>query len=138
MKLDLSNYKKAILFLGEALEVSKDLKIGRIISPEERLMRAGVIQNFEFSFEISWKFIKRALEIYYNADAEQPRTELFRLAYENSLIENVESWKTYNKAGNLTSHTYDEGNADIVFNCAKDFYKDADKLLTALEKLNAR
>jgi nucleotidyltransferase substrate binding protein (TIGR01987 family) len=137
VSLDLSNYKKALNSLKEALEVAKALKTGCIVSPEENLMRAGVIQNFEFTFEMSWKFIKRALEIYFDIDAEQPRAELFRLAYENSLIKNAELWRTYNKARNLTSHTYDEENADLVFSTAKDFFKDANELLSVLEKLNA-
>ena len=51
-------------------------------------MRDGVIQRFEYTFELSWKMIKRYLEIY---SLEKPdgftNTELFRMGFEQGLID---------------------------------------------------
>ncbi|MCL2144319.1 MAG: nucleotidyltransferase substrate binding protein [Endomicrobia bacterium] len=138
MNLDLSNYKKAVNSLKEAVEISKKLKIGHIVSPEEKLMRAGVIQNFEFTFELSWKFIKRALEIYYDINDELSKSDLFRTAFEKNLILNVDDWRLYNKLRNETSHIYDEVKADGIFSFTEQFLKDAEKLLETLEKLNGK
>ncbi len=80
-------------------------------------LRAGAIQNFEFTYELCWKFMKRWLE--YNIGQSQveglSRRGLFRLAAEYLLIEYVEKWIYYYRARNLISHTYNQDTADEVY-----------------------
>ena len=103
-------------------------------------MIAGLIQNFEFVYEISIKMIKRQLEI----DA-LPATEIehsnfkdvLRIAAERGLIENVIAWFEYRKMRNITSHTYDEDKAKTVCDGIDAFLEDADDLLKKLEQRNA-
>ena len=64
------------------------------------------------------------------------RRELFRLAAENRLINDVEQWMRYHEARNLTSHIYEPEIAARVYNIAHDFAPDAAQLLTALEARN--
>lgn len=102
-------------------------------------IRAGVIQHFEVAYEQCWKMMKRWLEgnlgsAYVDGVS---RNELFRLAAESQLIEDVTRWMDYHKARNRTSHTYNEETAESVFDSASSFLGDAEKLLIALESRNA-
>jgi len=64
------------------------------------------------------------------------RRELFRLAAENRLIEDVEQWMIYHGARNQTVHIYDLEIAQEVYETARGFVKDAAKFLRALEAHN--
>ncbi|HAH31544.1 MAG TPA: nucleotidyltransferase [Elusimicrobia bacterium] len=134
MPLDLSNFKKAVDSLDRALKVAT----GRINAGQEEVIRAGVIQNFEFTYELCWKFIKRWLEL--NAGGANvdgcTRKELFRLAAESRLITEVENWFKYHSARNETAHTYDPAKASEIYALAAPFAADARKLLQVLEQRN--
>lgn len=58
---------------------------------------------------------------------------LFRLAAQHQLINDVEAWFSYHQARNLTSHTYNERAADETYAIAKKFCPDAQQLLIQLE-----
>lgn len=64
------------------------------------------------------------------------RKDLFRLAAEHRLIEDVEAWLGFHKARNLTSHVYDEDPAQEVFQAAIRFLGPAKKLLETLKGRN--
>lgn len=104
--------------------------------PKDEFTRNSTIQCFEFSFELCWKTTKRYLSENQGIDESNVKN-MFRLAAKESLIESVERWFEYHKARNLTSHTYNEETAEIVYKEAKKFYGDALKLLSKLEELNA-
>jgi len=134
MALDLSSFKKAISSLENALTVyTASASLSR--SDQERdVLRAGVIQNFEFTYELSWKFMKRWLEINVSPTIDgSTRKELFRIAAENRLIDKVEAWMQYHQSRNETSHTYDTATAEEIYTSAVPFLKDAKALLGALE-----
>ena len=99
------------------------------------MLRDGVIQRFEFTFELSWKMIKRFLEEY---GLEKPdglnNRELFRAAREQGLIDDPEKWFRYLKSRNFTSHVYDDDTAAGVFEAARDFLHDARYLIDQLNQ----
>lgn len=64
------------------------------------------------------------------------RRELFRLAQESRLLDDVEIWMQYHRARSLTSHTYDEEVAEEVYRMAICFVPVAQDLLTRLEARN--
>jgi len=134
MALDLSSLKKAVDSLDRAIKVAGESKDTR----QAEVIRAGVIQNFEFTYELCWKFMKRWLEL--NAGAStvdgSTRKELFRLAAESRLITGVENWFKYHAARNETAHTYDPAKAAEIFALAAPFAKAARSLLKVLEKRN--
>ncbi|MCK5799307.1 MAG: nucleotidyltransferase substrate binding protein [Deltaproteobacteria bacterium] len=139
MPLDLTSLRRA----AETLQ-----RVSTAACSEERLavldddlreaIRAGVIQSFEFTYELCWKFMKRWLEA--NLGRSQvdgvSRRHLFRLAAEHRLIENVDRWMDHHHARNRTSHTYDDTIAQEVFENAIAFVDDARGLLGQLEKRN--
>jgi nucleotidyltransferase substrate binding protein (TIGR01987 family) len=140
MKLELTSLRKAVESLERSLNVAGDTDFPARLNPDQlEAVRAGVIQNFEVTYELCWKYIQRWLR--QNAasqDAELPRTrkELFRLAARHGLINDPLPWFTYADARNITSHTYDEHNAESVYEVAKDFLTDAKNLQERLEELN--
>ena len=139
MKLDLSSLRKAVESLDKTLNVFNDYGFTSGLSKDqEDTVRAGVIQNFEFTYELCWKFMKRWLQVNLGPAYVEgvARRQLFRLSAENKLIEDVDKWMEYHDARNETSHTYDEGTAEDVFDAACEFLADAQKLLEALEARN--
>ena len=101
-------------------------------------LEAGLIQNFEFTYELSWKAIKHWLEINISPDAADgvTRRELFRMAAENLLIADVDEWMLYHAARNETSHQYGEEMAREVMRVLGQFGMAAQQLLTELQKRN--
>lgn len=133
--LDLTSLKKAIESFELSLKVFKDTTddLAKI-----KVIKAGVIQNFEFCYELCWKFIKRWLMINISSDVADgvTRRELFRLGIENKLIENIDDWMEFHSARNRTFHIYDEEIANRVFDIAKEFLPYARFLLKNLEAKN--
>ena len=73
---------------------------------ETELERAGIIQFFEISFELSWKLMKDYLEAQ-GFKVKSPR-ETIKQAYQIGLIDNGHTWIDALEDRNLTVHTYDE------------------------------
>ncbi len=132
MPLDLSSFEKAIASLNTALDAYADTRQPEG-SAEHELMRDGVIQRFEYTFELAWKMLKRYLEEYglERVDSLTNR-DLFRVGHEQGLLRDAEAWLNYMKSRNLTSHTYDQATAEAVYRSAKDFLQDARFLLSQL------
>jgi len=140
MALDLSSFEKALESLRIALKIYGSLddltgatgQRGRV---EREIMRDGVIQRFEYTFELSWKMLKRYLEMY---GLEKPDSfsnrELFRAGFERGLLREVEPWFVYLENRNHTSHTYNTETANRVYGVARDFLKDAEFLLSRLQE----
>lgn len=133
MPIKLTPLEKAIDSLAEALEAHANSSF-EPETPEQELMRDGVIQRFEYTFELSWKTLKRFLEEYglERVDTLTNR-ELFRLGGEAGLLREVEPWLAYLRRRNQTSHIYSEEIAQEVFRAAVEFLKDAQFLLTQLK-----
>ena len=139
MTLDLSSLRKAVNSLDGAVAIASSDKELKTLSKAQRdLIRAGVIQHFEFTYELCWKFMQRWLEKNLGSAYVDgiPRKELFRIAAENQLISDTKSWMDYHEARNKTAHTYNENTAREVFNAAKLFIKDAQDFLKKLEAKN--
>ncbi|MCX7114515.1 MAG: HI0074 family nucleotidyltransferase substrate-binding subunit [Gammaproteobacteria bacterium] len=137
--LDLSALQNAILTFTRTSHASQDKKIVTQLSTDlQEAIKAGVIQNFEFTYELSWKFIKRWLEKNYGSTQIDgvTRRELFRLAAETQLIDSVDEWMLYHQARNQTSHTYDETVASDVYKTALVFLAAAQQLLQRLQAKN--
>ncbi len=136
MKLSLTALKKSVTSLSVAVQEQTDN-----LTPTQKLLhRDGIIQRFEYTYELSWKFMRRALkeaEGESRLDVLANRYDLFRLAAHVGLIQDVNIWMTYHEARNKTSHIYDEVVAQEVFLVAIKFVDDAKDLLGKLEKYAA-
>jgi nucleotidyltransferase substrate binding protein (TIGR01987 family) len=95
------------------------------------LERDGVIQRFEYTFELSWKLFKQYL-LSTGIRCNSPKDAIRELAKQGAL-KDPERWMGYLTARNYTSHTYDKKVAEWVFATAKDFISDLEKLLDVLK-----
>jgi nucleotidyltransferase substrate binding protein (TIGR01987 family) len=56
MKLDLSSFEKSIISLKKAILDHDNL-------PDDEYIKDACIQRFEYTYELSWKMLKRYLEM---------------------------------------------------------------------------
>ena len=139
MPLELSALKKSRLALADLLKISEDREfMERLEIVAQNGIRAGVVQNFEITYELAWKLMKKWLQVHVGSHVADgiTRQELFRLAAENQLIFDVKVWMRYHNARNDTSHIYDEERVNIVYQITREFSHDVTRLIEALEARN--
>ena len=139
MKLDLSPLDNAVAQLGESL-VLYDSDIVRQYPIIRNQMRAGAIQAFEFTYELSVRMIKRYLEQVSANPAEVDLLDfrnLLRMAGSQGLLRSeLDAWMRYRASRGITSHTYNEERAEQVFQGIPEFLEDARHLLNQLQDKN--
>ena len=125
IKLQLATFDKVLAKLDKALK--KDMAADDVYLD-------GVIQRFEFCFELAWKMMKAYLA-YDGIEANSPRASI-REGFAAGLIPNAEAWLDMLEKRNLSSHTYDEKTALDIYEHIKNDYA---QMLTALrEDMNSR
>ena len=139
MRLDLTPLDDAIAQLEEALEYhGSDIALRD--PPLKLHLRAAAIQAFEFTYELSFKMLKRHLE----QASENPGqldemsfSAIMREAFQRGLVQSELSvWREYRKLRGTTSHTYDEDKARAVFEIVPDFLREARYLRDQLQQRN--
>ena len=132
MLLDLTSWKRALASLERAITRST-------AAPKDEELRDAVIQRFEYSYELSWKMLKRHLEQVVpdpGAVDQWSFKELMREAAERGLIAAVEPWIEYRYQRNMTAQVYDEEKARLVYDSGRSFIKDAKAPLEQVERRN--
>lgn len=136
-QLDLTSLVNAIDELKDALRYYHS-DLAHQDENLERHLLAASIKAFEYTYELSIKFLRRYLEMSEpSADTIEAMSfpELIRTATEKGLLKNeVKEWKYYREKRNITSHTYDEDKALGVMNMIPDFLLDAEHLLLRLQE----
>ncbi len=93
--------------------------------------RAGMIQLFEVTFELSWKLMKDYLEAL-GFSIKSPR-QTIKQAYQTGLIDNGHAWIDALTDRNLTAYTYDEKlSKKMVVNIVRHYYPEFKKLYDKL------
>jgi nucleotidyltransferase substrate binding protein (TIGR01987 family) len=113
----LSKLEMALKRLGEAL----------VEDSSNTLIIDGTIQRFEFVFELTWKTLKRALEVE-GFTCRTPR-ETLKTAYQIGWLSDEELWLQMLDDRNRTSHTYDEPTATQIYENIKDYCPEITKLV---------
>jgi len=86
----------------------------------------SVIQRFETCYDMLWKHLKKYLEEETGLpEVPSSPKPVFRLAYENKLIENITDWLEYVQARIDTSHDYNEEKSLSTLGKISNFINDA-------------
>ncbi|MDR0935375.1 MAG: nucleotidyltransferase substrate binding protein [Oscillospiraceae bacterium] len=118
--------KRFIEYYRSKDETSPDIEV--------ETAQTAVIKAFEFTYEISWKFMRKWIEVNFSANEVDgiTRKELFRISAENRLIDSAEQWFLFNKARNMTSHTYNERTVEYIMELSETLLTSAENLLERL------
>ena len=102
------NFSRAYILLSEAAE--------RETAELNQLEREGVIQRFEYTFELAWNTLKDRLEYAGIALTEVTPRNVIRQAFAARLIADAETWTDMLVDRNLMSHAYDFAKFEAVNN----------------------
>jgi len=110
------SYKKALSTLERSVLAAQERNLNEM---EEQ----GLVQSFEFTFELSWKLLKDYFESKGFKDFHGSR-DSFRLAFQENLITDGEVWMEMIDSRNRSSHTYDENIAKEIISLVLSKYFD--------------
>ena len=127
LETKLSNFKNALQRLKEAVEQFKQ-------DNTNDLLRDGLIQRFEFTYELAWKTTREYLKELGIVDRNSPKT-VFKEAYAQKIIIDETNWLLMLKDRNTMSHMYSEELSQEIARRITDSYLSEFKLLLSkLEK----
>lgn len=114
-------------------QLKKFIQKGKLNELEEQ----GLIQAFEYTYELAWNTLKDYFESQGETEIHGSR-DAFRLAFQRNLIESGEIWMDMVRSRTLTSHTYNEEIAKEIANAIfqkyfPQFTKLHEKLLSLKE-----
>lgn len=95
----LENYGRAFSLLREAMEIMDS-------RPLTQLEKEGVIQRFEFTWELAWKLLKDYLEASGVALETITPAAVIRAGFAAKIIQEGDIWMQALDARNKMSHTY--------------------------------
>ncbi len=131
VRLDITSFANAIDRFTEGLDTLGE-------HPDNALIRDGVIQRFEFTYELAHKTLKRYLEMAAPTPGDiddMVFQDLIRMGNEQGLLLNDwEEWKGYRQSRTDTSHTYNEEKALLVIAQIPAFLEETRYLLKQLRK----
>lgn len=100
------------------------------------LEREGIIQRFEYTYELFILTLKDFLE--YTGETSEVlsgKRGILKKALQNNLIDDHDNWRKMLESRNLTSHTYNEETADeITESIIKVYFPLMQKLYSVLER----
>lgn len=110
-----NNYMRAMALLRDALAMKP-------LAEFSALEREGIVQRFEYCYELGWKTLKDYLE-YMGVYLEQstPRF-VVKKAFEANIIADGKAWIAMIEARNLMAHTYDQKAFERIVSAIKEQY----------------
>ncbi|MCA6129097.1 nucleotidyltransferase substrate binding protein [Thalassolituus oleivorans] len=117
----LANYTSAFNELDEAVALNNQ-------RPLSKLEEQGLIQAFEYTYELAWNSIKDFYQAQGESDIQGSR-DAIRMAFRRGLITDGDLWMEMIKSRTLTSHTYNRETARLIVSQILNDYHNAFKLL---------
>jgi nucleotidyltransferase substrate binding protein (TIGR01987 family) len=102
------------------------------------LEKQGLIQAFEYTYELAWNTLKDYFEDQGETNVHGSR-DTIRLTFQRGLIEDSETWMDMIRSRTLTSHTYNEDIAEkIAADITNRYFLEFAKLETKLAALKEK
>lgn len=102
----------------------------RFMEDLSELELEGLVQRFEYTYELAWKVMQDLL-IFKGYDFMLGPNGTMKMAFEDGLITDHDGWRRMAKSRNTLSHVYDE---EEVMPIIKMIYSDYAPLLKQLEQ----
>ena len=113
-----SNYVKALTKLNQSVEYIQNNffkeKYGDLDNVLDEMLKEGLIQRFEYTFELAWNVMKDYAEFQGNPDIGGSR-DAIREAFKQNLIADGKLWMEMIASRVKTSHTYNEETAEEIY-----------------------
>jgi len=106
------NFERAFIFLNKSCKLES----------YDELQGAGLVQSFEFTFELAWKTLKDYIEYSGIVVEETTPRKVIKKAFESNVIKNGELWIKMLIQRNLLSHTYNQETFDLSIKLIKNDY----------------
>lgn len=119
------NFHKACAKIRELVDSKRD------IESYSELEREGLIQRFEYTYELAWKVMQDYL-IYKGYTFTSGPNGTLQMAFEDGLIAHHDSWRRMGMARNASSHIYNE---DEAFEIAKSILTEYASLLIEFDDM---
>lgn len=114
-----NNFESAYNQLKSATERIEEL---------DDLSKEGLVQRFEYTFELAWKTIKDFLES--KGEPETYQRDIIKKAFQLEIINNGELWLEMLEKRNLMAHTYNQATFEAVVNLIhKEYFPEISKLI---------
>ena len=115
-------------------------KFSDIVARREEFINDGlediyldvVVKRFEFTYEMSWKTLKRYLE-YLGLNPKNPRAS-FKEGFSQGLISDEDVWLSMIEMRNLSAHIYDESEISEILGQLKLFKESFELLEQVIKK----
>ena len=131
MKLDTTSLGNAVRRLREGLARSER-------EPADEQIRDGLIQRFEFTYELSYRMLSRYLKVIAASPDEierMPFADLIRTGNAQGLLRSDwPAWRRFREMRTRTSHTYDNKVASQVAAAIPAFLEEAEHLYAELQR----
>jgi nucleotidyltransferase substrate binding protein (TIGR01987 family) len=131
MSLDITSLGNAVRRLREGLERYKR-------EPTDEQIRDGLIQRFEFTYELTHKMLKRYLKETAASPDEidrVPFADLVRSVNAQGLLrDDWPAWRRFREMRARTSHTYDAKVASQVASAIPGFLEEAEHFYAELQR----
>lgn len=124
-----NNYRKAlqrlldnIAYIQSKQETDEE-EIDILILSMPDIEKQGLIQSFEFTYELAWKVMKDYAEFQGNTEVNGPRDAVL-FAAQTGMLNDGHIWMEMMKSRNKSSHTYNEDTANEIVKLILTEYKD--------------
>jgi nucleotidyltransferase substrate binding protein (TIGR01987 family) len=117
------NFERAFIFLSKSCQ----------LETYDELQGAGLVQSFEFTFELAWKTLKDYLQDQ-GLEVQFPR-EVIKQAFATQLIEDGSLWIEMLDKRNELTHTYNQDQATrAVQKIRNHYFKPIEQVYQVLKK----
>ena len=104
------NFERVFIFLSKSCKLEK----------YDELQAAGLVQSFQFTFELAWKTLKDYLQEQ-GIDVQSPR-EIIKKAFAVHLIKDGTLWIEMLDKRNELTHTYNQEQATKAIHSIRNIY----------------